>query len=96
MKGYNHLGALVGTRHDLGAFRRFLPQRARDLLLKQAEIIELEAEMQRIYKRDDDSSGCRATFSGWVSQAKEAQNDPSDGLQWRMALELRQALKEHG
>lgn len=94
MDGYPRLGTLMGANPALAIFRRYGFLNVQNLLHLQAEINELEKELQEIALEDRCSnSGERQYFSReWW---KLAQAQGADSLQWRKCLELRLKLNEY-
>ena len=94
LDGYPRLANLVGQYPGMAIFRRFSRLNAQNLLYMQAELVQMEYELDTIALEDsqcDDPN--RQSFQTYVYNMKRAQGP--DGLQWQMVRELRQRLKEY-
>jgi len=96
MDGYNKLAGYIGTYPDLAVFRKFLILNARNLLILQAEIVNLDKDLRATVAEDrvaEDAT--RALFEFSVYELKRAHESGHQGLQWKKTLELRRLLKEY-
>lgn len=95
MANYDRLADLVGTHRELGLFKRFAKLNAKDILYMQAELIHLEAELERIELENARSGDAdKEAFQVSVFDLKESAGTQKD-LQWRKALEIREKLKAY-
>ena len=94
LKGYARLAGLFGQYQETAMFSRFARLNAKNLLYMQAELVQMEYELDTIALEDSQSDDPdRQSFHAYVYNMKKAQG--SDSLQWRMVLEIRQRLKEY-
>lgn len=94
MEGYAKLSSLMATDPEFAIYRKFGALNAQNLLYYQAELIDLEEELQQIAARDRRSqdSEKRLFAENWfeLSNAKF----PKD-VQYKKVLQLRKVLKEY-
>jgi hypothetical protein len=94
--GYHRLAAIMGAHPDLAIFRRFMALNAYNLLSLQAELSELESELNDIVIQDRTSKDPEKTrFEFSIYDLQGAHNNPDHGLQWRKFLEIREKLREY-
>ena len=94
MDGYPRLGRLMGESPPLAIFRRYGTLNAQNILYMQAEINELEKELQDISSEDrysDSIEKQRYSREWW----RLARAQGGDSLQWKKCLELREKLNEY-
>ena len=93
MEGYAKLASLMGAHPEVGILRRFGALNAQNLLYLQAELVNLESEFRTISdnSRQIDS---RDWFSLSISK-NDTNDEGSVGDQWRVALMIRDRLKEY-
>ncbi|KAN0066946.1 hypothetical protein V8E54_014870 [Elaphomyces granulatus] len=98
MKGYHKLAALMGSDYGLSIYRRFAKLNARNLLYLQAELVNLEAELENIILEDNDSGDDEKklfSFSLWHLKHSSDAPDGDLPIQWQKVLEIRRLLKEY-
>lgn len=95
MEGYSELASIMGRYFQMGILRRFGTLNALNLLYLQAELTELESELQEIADKDAKSDiPFRSDFAqDWVFLSKPIGN--GDEKQWEKVLEIRAKLKEY-
>jgi hypothetical protein len=95
--GYTKLASLLGSHPDLAIFRRFGSLNATNLLYMQAELINLEAKLQRLVQADSTSGHVdRMIYDrDWQSLAESRLAPDGCGEQWATALRIREKLKEY-
>lgn len=95
MEGYPELASIMGRYFEMGILRRFGTLNALNLLYLQAELIELESELQEIAGKDVKSDiPFRSDFAhDWVLLSKPIGN--GDEKQWQKVLQIRAKLKEY-
>jgi hypothetical protein len=94
IEGYPRLANLLGHHPRMAIFRRFARLNAQNLLYMQAEIAQLELDLDLIALEDSQSSDPnRQSFQTYVHLLKIAKG--SDSLQWRKLTELRSRLREY-
>jgi hypothetical protein len=98
MEGYHKLAALMGSDCGLSIYRRFAKLNARNLLYLQAELVNLEAELENIILEDNDSDDDEKklfSFSLWHLKHSSDAPDGDFPIQWHKVLEIRRLLKEY-
>ena len=94
LDGYARLANIFGQYPETAIYNRFARLNAKNLLYMQAELIQIEYELDTVALEDsqDDDPG-RRSFQSYVYNMKKARGQ--DGVQWKMVLEMRQRLKEY-
>lgn len=93
---YDKLAAIMGAQEELAIYRRYSALNTKNILYLQSEIFHLEAELAEIETEDRSSSDPeKDLFPRSVWHLKRSQRNPGQGRQWRMALEIRELLKEY-
>ncbi|KAL4791897.1 hypothetical protein BDV19DRAFT_284922 [Aspergillus venezuelensis] len=91
-RGYDNLASLMAADKGLSIFRSFKKSNAKNLSYYQAEIVNLEHELQDLIEIDNNSSDeKRGQFCSTVKFLKEDPTAP----QWVKFLELRRVLEEY-
>jgi hypothetical protein len=94
LEGYPQLANLVSHYPGMAIFRRFTRLNAQNLLFMQAEIAQLELDLDMTALEDSRSNDPnRQSFQKYVHLLNTATG--SDSLQWRKWMELRGRLKEY-
>src|SRR5271170_516830 len=94
--GYHRLAALISLCPDMAIFRRFTALNAYNLLSLQAELAELESELNDIVIDDRTSKDPKKTpFEFSIYDLKGAHGNPDHELQWSKVLEIREKLREY-
>ena len=99
-QGYDALGSLMGAYPETAILRRFGALAAQDLLLRQAELVELEEDL-RSYQREDKDSGHedREQYTlSWDKLNRSKDEDASEGndpTQLETILTIREKLKDY-
>ena len=94
LDGYPRLGRLMSASPALAIFRRFGTLNAQNLLYLQAEINELERELQEIAIEDRSSADAETqcySREWWKLAGAKGRNS----LQWKKCLEIRTKLAEY-
>ncbi|KAH0539050.1 hypothetical protein FGG08_004396 [Glutinoglossum americanum] len=92
--GYPQLANFVSQYPGMAIFRTFARLNAQNLLCMQAEIAQLELDLDMTALEDSQSNDTnRRSFQTYVHRLRTATG--SDSLQWRKLLELRSRLKEY-
>ncbi|KAL3458634.1 hypothetical protein BJX64DRAFT_279755 [Aspergillus heterothallicus] len=95
MHGYDRLATLMASDKGLSIFRSFKKLNAKNLLYLQAEIVNLQKELERIIQQDEASNdGTREKFSTSVYYLKEGLY-PGQSAQWGKVLQLRELLDKY-
>jgi len=93
--GYLKLASLMGHHTETAIFRRFGQLNMLNLLSLQAELTDLEFQLQHIRQEDeasDDPLRMLHTIDFWeLRQSRKA----GDDLQWQTLLNIRQKLQEY-
>ena len=99
MEGYAKLASLMGAYPDVGILRRFGALNAQNLLYMQAELVALEDEFRNISDNDckSDDANRQNHARDWytLSASENDTNNGETGSQWKVALILREKLKEY-
>ena len=99
MDGYDKLATLMGDNHEMFILRRFSTLNAKNLLYHQAELVNLEAELERIVLKDRNSGETEKELFPYsvfdLKQSLQAPPGSRDATQWLKVLEIRQKLKEY-
>jgi hypothetical protein len=90
--GYTELASIMGKNPELAIFRRFSALNAKNLLYLQAELVNLEARLQRHAATTPDTEKARYE-SDWFSLSRSEKD--GDDKQWQTFLEIRAKLKEY-
>lgn len=94
MDGYPRLARLMGSNPALAIFRRYGTLNAQNILYMQAELDQLERELQGIALEDRHSGHAekeRYSREWW----RLARAQGGDSLQWNKCLEVRAKLNEY-
>jgi len=93
--GYPELAKIMGPYSGMGIYRRFAELNARNLLYLQAELLNLEEELDTLTLADR-YSPFKANRRYAKSVKKLIQSREADGSgQWHKILEIRAKLKEY-
>lgn len=97
LNGYTKLASLIGSHPDLAIFRRFSSLNAKNLLYMQAELVNLEAKLQRAVEADAASGHVdRVIYDrDWQSLVESGQMQDGCGDQWGLVLRIREILREY-
>lgn len=95
MEGYSKLAVLMSRNNEVAILRRFGELNFKNLLYLQAELVELEEQLQRLAVSDYASSeGSRKYHNkhwGLLSDTEPGNHQE----QWKKWLEIRAKLKEY-
>jgi hypothetical protein len=94
MDGYDKLADFMGTRQGMSIYRRFSFLGTKNILYLQAELVNLEAQLENIVLRDknsEDKEKKRYMYS--VYDLKRSMGGQS--AQWLKMLEIRTVLKQY-
>ncbi|KAL2812510.1 hypothetical protein BJX63DRAFT_421732 [Aspergillus granulosus] len=95
MRGYDKLATIMAGDKGLSIFRSFKKLNVKNLLYLQAEIVNVQTELERIIQEDESSRDeIREKFSTSVYYLKEGL-DPGRSEQWEKALQLRELLDKY-
>ncbi|KAF4200565.1 hypothetical protein CNMCM8927_002827 [Aspergillus lentulus] len=98
-QGYDKLAAFLGSHPEFQYFRRFSTLNTKNLLYLQAELANLEQELQDIIQEDKELAAQeekkrKYPFSVW--HLKSSANDPCvDSYQWDKVKEVRELLHQY-
>jgi hypothetical protein len=94
--GYDRLAALFGQHQGVAIFRRFSSLGAKNLLHRQAELVHLEAQLQKLICDDRTSNDPeKMIYQYSVFELLDSQNNPHKNHQWQKAIEVRGKLEEY-
>jgi hypothetical protein len=107
MASYPALSGLMSDHAEVFAIRAFSKLHARDLLYYQAELAELEMELEEVEQADFDTPARRPLCQHWKSLTgtgvsslivgnDETCQKTGKNLQWSLMLRIRRTLKEYG
>jgi hypothetical protein len=101
MKGYAKIALLMGEHPEVAILRRYSSLSALNLLYLQAELRDLELDLQKYAKLDDASNhpDRKAYSLDWLALKESAEDDAeegNDGHQWETMLAIREKLEEYG
>jgi hypothetical protein len=101
MKGYAKIGLLMGEHPEVAILRRYSALSALNLLYLQAELRDLELDLQKYAKADDASDyPDRKVYSlDWLALKESCEDHVekgNDGHQWETMLAIRDKLEEYG
>jgi hypothetical protein len=95
MHGYARLASLMANDKGLSIFRSFKKLNTKNLLYLQAEIVNVQTELERLIQEDEASvDETRKQFSTSVYCLKEGLLG-SESDQWAKVLELRELLDKY-
>lgn len=96
MDGYNRVAGYMSANHELAIVRRFDALAARNLLIMQAEVANLEDDQISLIFDDKHSSDRnRQDFEYNVLAMKNADPCSDAGLQWQRVLETRTLMADY-
>ncbi|KAK2813684.1 hypothetical protein FQN50_000082 [Emmonsiellopsis sp. PD_5] len=98
MAGYDELAKFINADPGLSIYRRFSFLNTKNILYLQAELVNLEGELEEIVSEDIESQvPDRKLFPVSLLHLKGSGEDPNprNSTQWRKFLELRKTLKEY-
>jgi len=94
--GYDRLAALIGQHRGVAIFRRFSNLGAKDLLYRQAELVHLEAQLQKVVCEDRTSKDPdKEAYQYSVFDLLDSASKPDKSHQWQKVLETRKKLEEY-
>jgi hypothetical protein len=95
LEGYAKVAQLMSRSHELGVVRSFRELNFRNLLYLQAELVQLEAELEKLADADnlsqDQIRECHARHWPLLKSTLTSGHDD----QWRKMLQIREKLKEY-
>ena len=94
-RGYPKLAELMGTHYETAIFRRFRELNMLNLLSLQAELTDLEIQLQNIRGEDELSEDPIRELYAVDFHEMIQQREEGDDLQWRMLLRIRGKLQEY-
>jgi len=95
MEGYAKFARMMGEHPEMAIFRAFRALNTKNLLYLQAELVELERDLEVIADLDGASGSAQkeAYAYSWSALSRSAQE--GDGLQLQKVLTIRERLKEY-
>jgi hypothetical protein len=95
MDGYTKVARLMGNHNEMAAFRGFQALNFQNLLYQQAELIELETELQALALADKSSDHPSRTLyeKHWRLLSRSAGDGNNE--QWQKVLQIRAKLREY-
>ena len=95
--GYPRLAGYMERLPSAAFFRAFHSLASRDLLYRQAELVDLEQQLIELEKADSESSNeDRKLYSAsWLGLSGSRSSDRVTSEQWAKMMEIRPKLKEY-
>lgn len=96
-EGYRSVACFLNEKGVIPSFRQFGTLNIQNLLYMQAELVQLEAELQCIAREDaqsDDPDRQNFRYSHLKLQ-KSLEEGDGDDIQWRKILEIREKLENY-
>lgn len=87
-RGYPGLAKIMGAHKGMSIYLRFADLNARDLLVYQAEILELE----QLLDAHDQITPC---VKSYILKPNGEQRKPIEEEHWKVQMQLRNKLKEY-
>lgn len=95
MEGYSKLAELMAHHGEMGIFRQFKALNFKNLLYLQAELVELERELDELCALDQRAQHpTRPLYQKHWRLLSESELDGNDE-QWQKVLHIRRQLKEY-
>lgn len=94
-RGYPKLAALMGSHQETAIFRRFGTLNMLNLLSLQAELTDLEGQLENIVKGDETSGDADRILHAIDFRELRAHAKDGDDLHWQMLLAIRAKLQEY-
>jgi hypothetical protein len=94
MTGYDELSTLIGSYPELAMFRRFGPLSAKVLLCMQAELLDLEDDLNIISEIDFKDWESREILTSWA-KANAATSENGADLRRRKVKEAQEKLERY-
>ncbi|KAK8062015.1 hypothetical protein PG994_008381 [Apiospora phragmitis] len=97
-EGYAKISQLMGCQDTCAIYRRFRRLNSLNLLYLQAELTQLEEELESIAKRDAADPERRFHAKDWWSLSQHNDDDEEDedaAEQWEKVLEIREKLEQY-
>lgn len=95
MEGYAKFATMMGLHPEMAIFRAFMALNTKNLLYLQAELVELERDLEVISELDGKSGSSQkeAYARNWSALSRSAEQ--GDGLQLQKVLTIREKLKQY-
>lgn len=95
MAGYTKVARFIAHHSEMGILRRFKDLNFKNLLYLQAELVELEKELEHLSLADSAAIGSpRTSYEKHWPLLKESEGDGS-GDQWAKFLQVRNTLDQY-
>ncbi|KAI1342727.1 hypothetical protein F5Y15DRAFT_266404 [Xylariaceae sp. FL0016] len=94
MEGYDRIGKLMGRQDECAMYRRFRKLNAMNLLYLQAELTQLEHDLEELAERDKATDDRQTYCKDWWSLSQNDE-DEEDSEQWEKVLEIRVKLEQY-
>jgi hypothetical protein len=97
MEGYSNIAHLMGDDPGLAIFRRFRALNMQRLLYLQAELVQLEEELNEEQRLDHSQSQdpFRSSFSRSWTALKLSANEKGSGQQWKKTCEVQEKIQQY-
>ncbi|MCJ1307123.1 hypothetical protein MMC25_000769 [Agyrium rufum] len=95
VEGYPKLAGILGLKPEIAIFKRFAKLQAENLLFLQAELLQLEQDLEEIVLEDLASANPVTQSYARSYWAMRYASEHGDGLQWRKRTEIKEKLKEY-
>jgi hypothetical protein len=95
MAGHTKVARFMAHHGEMGILRRFKDLNFKNLLYLQAELVELEKELEDLSRADNAAiDSPRASYQKHWPLLRESKSDGS-GDQWAKVLQIRKTLKQY-
>jgi len=93
--GYHAVARFLDVDTRIPVIRRFGVLNTQDLLYMQAELVQLERELECISREDAESHDADRTAYRHSAQALQQSLQRGDDFQWKKVLEIREKLRQY-
>jgi hypothetical protein len=95
--GYHRLASAMGLFPDVAIFRRFSTLNVKNILYLQAELVDLEKNLEQAALADSLSGDInrREYHRAWYPLSHPEELPNGDGKQWKTFLHIREVLQQY-
>lgn len=94
-RGYPKLATIMGPYKGMALFKRFAALNARNLLYMQAELLELQRQLDMAASFDREEGYSYDVEALALIKSDEEDEEQDDASQWQLFLKIRRKLKEY-
>ncbi|KAL8790942.1 MAG: hypothetical protein Q9213_000367 [Squamulea squamosa] len=95
MADYNRLTRVIANHGEMSIFRRFDTLNLKNLLYMQAELVHLEADLERLEKADRDSTDPREKNHRYFVLDLKESGSMVEGSHWEKYQEIQQKIQAY-